>query len=322
MSDFRLLLWKSIDAVAYRLLGGIMRKFVVVSANDARDVLAQTQELRDQGFQVSLDVMVEDIADPKMMERVAVFYHELVGQMTEHNRSNIVIKPTSLGLGLTQVSPVQAEEQFGIQVRQLLERMVAQDEVRVGVRQQIEIDVESTRTMEPAYRAIAKLRREHPLLAPYVRTAIPMHIKELPKLCAQYDLIGHPVRIVKGTGVYHEEPTLLVGSLEVLERYRHYALECLVGKTHPYIATMHDEKLLRQVLTEAHARGYGKDKFTIQMLYGLWTGLGRKLLAEGYTVCIYVPTVLPWCAHASDGYVRRRVSMFRELIWKWLTLRG
>lgn len=321
MSAFRLSLWKLIDTVAYRLFGGIMRRFVVVSARNARNVLAKTQELRDQGFQVSLDVMVEDITDPVMTAQVAGFYHELLGAMMEHNRSNIVIKPTSLGLGLANVSSAEAETQFGTQVRLLLEHMVARDEVRVGVRQQIEIDVESTRTMESAYRAIAKLRTESPELAPYVRMAIPMHMKALPKLCAQYELLGHPVRIVKGTGVYHEEPTLLVESSEVLARYRHYALECLVGKTHPYIATMHDEKLLRQVLTEAHARGYGKDKFTIQMLYGLWTGLGRKLLAEGYTVCVYVPTVLPWCARASDGYVRRRVSMFRELIWKLLLRR-
>jgi hypothetical protein len=239
--------------------------------------------------------------------------------MGEEGLSNIVVKPTSLGLALSGCSHDMGARIFGEYLRSLGGIIATSNLTHNGRHRAIEIDAESTKTMGLAYRTVATIRSAYPELERYFRMAIPMHIKMLPEMCDNYELLDHPVRIVKGAGVYNEDPALLVDRKTVIKRYEEYVLECLARKTHPFIATVHDEKLLRRVLQSAKDHGYEKGDFTIQMLYGLWSGLGRRLLAEGYAVCIYVPVVLPWCTNASDGYVERRVSMFRELAWKWCT---
>lgn len=313
-------MWRHLSAVPYRLICTIVRRRVVVSAEHAHDVLLQTAPLRLRGFRVSIDLMVEDIPDIATVRRVGQFYRELLDVMSEEDLSHIVVKPTSLGLGLSECSASTRGEIFGEHLRLLATSIAAECRKRGGRDRMIEIDAESTKTMDLAYGALAVLRNCHPKLGSYFRTAIPMHMKTLPEMCDKYELLDYPVRIVKGAGVYNEDPALLVDRETVIKRYEEYFLECLARNTHPFIATVHDEKLLRRVLQSAKDRGYEKKEFSIQMLYGLWSGLGRRLLAEGYTVCIYVPVVLPWCKSASEGYVERRVSMFRELAWKWCTL--
>lgn len=299
----------------------IMRRIVVVSAKDAADAIARTRRLRAEGFLVSLDVMVEDVGDNGLIEHVQEFNDELLSLMEESDRGNIVIKPTSLGLDVSEHSRLQSDERFAKQLRSLLLAVSSRNKACKGAIVEIEIDAESTKTIERTFRVIAGITSESPELRDLLRIAVPMHLKELPNLCRTYGLLEHPIRIVKGAGVYREDPNALVDGKTVERRYKKYFIDCLERKKRPFIATMHDEKLLRRVLQSAHDHGIEKNEFVIQMLYGLWTGLGRRLLDEGYTVCVYVPIVLPWCKGASGGYIQRRISIFRTLFWKWLTTR-
>lgn len=306
-----------IDRSLHFLFGWILRPIVVLFARDAQDALQRTRKLRAQGFLTSFDVMVEDVRDPKTLERVHSFYCELLRHMNGHDRGNIVLKPTSLGLDADTIDAERDKAQFLVRLRALLD-MIGQRSVSHDLpTPQIEIDAESTKTLEHAFAAIATLRKESPEFTRHIRVALPMHILALPEYSEKYGLLEHPVRIVKGAGVYNEEARLLVDEATVKERYGKYLLLALSGRTHPYVATVRDKKLLRELLHRIEELGYKKEEFTIQMLYGLWTGLGRQLLREGYRVSVYIPIVLPWCARASDGYVLRRVRMFRLLLLKW-----
>ncbi|OGZ05610.1 MAG: hypothetical protein A2845_04585 [Candidatus Lloydbacteria bacterium RIFCSPHIGHO2_01_FULL_49_22] len=312
---------KLVDRLLYFVFYPIMRHIVVLSAKDAADVLSKTRHLRREGFLTSFDVMVEDVGDSKLIGLLQKFHSELISLMEKGDYGNIVIKPTSLGLDASDPPLRTSDERFVRELWALLLSISLRNQGDQGETVELEIDAESTQTIERAFRVIAGITSESPELRYLLRIAVPMHLKELPNLCRTYGLLEHPIRIVKGAGVYREDPNVLVDVKTVERRYKKYFIDCLERKKRPYIATMHDEKLLRRVLQSAHDHGIEKNEFVIQMLYGLWTGLGRRLLDEGYTVCVYVPVVLPWCKGASGGYIQRRISIFRTLFWKWLTTR-
>ncbi len=308
-----------VDWLLYVTFSPIMRHFVVLSVNDAADAIKKTERLRREGFRVSFDVMVEDVGDNMLIAKVRRFYDDLLREMHDGGYGNIVIKPTSLGLDASVEIPNVTDGRFAKQLRSLLLAVAARNEAHGKTFIEIEIDAESTKTIARTFLVITHLSNEFPHLRHLLRIAVPMHIRDLPKLTRYHRLLDHPVRIVKGAGVYSEEEGRLVDTATIERRFEEYFLECLARKKHPFLATMHDERLLRRVLLSAENRGVEKSEFAIQMLYGLWAGLGRRLIAEGYTVCVYVPIVLPWCNGASNGYVQRRVSIFRRLFWKWLT---
>ena len=319
MSSFLENVLASFDRLLYVLFGRLICCRVVLSAIDELDVLTKTRELREEGFSTSFDLMLEDVHDDASIEKVAVFYQKLVRQMNASDKGNIVIKPTALGLDASRCSLESARTRFA---KFLFAVTMAVQTKNIGLEYsptQVEVDVESTRTMEDAFDAITLLRRQLPFHKELLRIAIPMHVKELPRLLERFRLLDFPVRIVKGAGVYGEPSHKLVPESEILERYEQYFIECLKKKQRPFIASMRDEKLIRKLLTKAELLGYKKDEFEIEMLYGLWTGLGRKLLKEGCRVTLYIPITLPWCADASSGYVRRRVSMFRKLACTFAT---
>lgn len=294
-----------VDRMLYAIFGGLLRRFVVLTAHDAADALARTAALRARGFATSFDLMVEDVREEDAIERVMEFYLTLLARMDERDRGNIVIKPTALGLipgDETGLSRARCKER----IRRLLGAVWGMQNGTHPV--EIEIDAESTRTIATAFAIVDELRREYPIAARRFRLAVPMHIAGLEKLVERYRLFAFPVRIVKGAGVYDEPPGALAHEHVVLTRYQRYALGALERGTHPYIATVRDWELLVGLFAAFTRAGHGKEDYTIEMLYGLWGGLARRLLAEGHRVALYVPVVLPWCASASDGYVRRRVK--------------
>src|SRR3989338_2443326 len=306
------------DRIIYGIFGYFVRRITVIEARNANDVFTRIAKLRREGFLISLDVMIEDVHNEDLVRRSLNFYRKLLARTCDDDHINIVIKPTSLGLHAhddAQTSDIQ----FAKHLRELtLSPSIKRDRYGVFLTE-IEIDAESTLSMERTFRVVTRLLNAFPRLHGLFRLALPMHIRDLTQWCKKYQLLEHPIRIVKGAGVYNEDPSTLVVEKEMLRRYEEYFTECLARKTHPFIATMHDEKLLRKILLSAANLGFTKQEFDIQMLYGLWVGLGRRLLREGYAVRIYVPIVLPWCKHASDGYVKRRIAMFRMLIWKYIS---
>jgi proline dehydrogenase len=61
----------------------------------------------------------------------------------------------------------------------------------------------------------------------------------------------------------------------------------------PAIAT-HDTQLIDWVKDHTRRRGIPGDQFEFQMLYGIRSGLQRKLVADGYRVRVYVPYGQHW----------------------------
>jgi proline dehydrogenase len=63
--------------------------------------------------------------------------------------------------------------------------------------------------------------------------------------------------------------------------------------TYPAIAT-HDPNMLDAAKAYAAQKGYAKDRFEFQMLYGIRRDLQTSLAAEGYPMRIYIPFGEQW----------------------------
>jgi proline dehydrogenase len=65
----------------------------------------------------------------------------------------------------------------------------------------------------------------------------------------------------------------------------------------------HDEAIIDHVKRLTAAEGIGRDRFEFQMLYGVRTGLQRRLVAEGYKVLVATPYGPDWYP-----YLMRRLA--------------
>jgi proline dehydrogenase len=74
----------------------------------------------------------------------------------------------------------------------------------------------------------------------------------------------------------------------------------LLNGRYPALAT-HDEALIEHAVNFCRDNGIGPERFEFQMLYGVRRDLHERLVAEGWTVRVYVPYGTEWYPY----YMRR-----------------
>jgi proline dehydrogenase len=104
--------------------------------------------------------------------------------------------------------------------------------------------------------------------------------------------LGARIRLVKGA--YKEPKTVAFQKKsEVDEAYIRLMQLLLDESTYPAIAT-HDPAMLDATKAYVAQKGYAKNRFEFQMLYGIRRDLQASLAAEGYPMRIYVPFGQQW----------------------------
>ena len=104
--------------------------------------------------------------------------------------------------------------------------------------------------------------------------------------------LGARVRLVKGA--YMEPKTVAYQKkYEVDDAYVALMKELLDKGHYPAIAT-HDPAMIAATKAHAAEKGYTKDRFEFQMLYGIRRDLQAALVAQGYRVRLYVPFGQQW----------------------------
>jgi proline dehydrogenase len=118
--------------------------------------------------------------------------------------------------------------------------------------------------------------------------------------------LGATVRLCKGA--YREPPTVAYpDKRDVDASYARLAERLLAADAqargvYPGFAT-HDERLQRHVLALAAGRGIARDRFELQMLYGIRHDLHAPLRAAGAPLRVLVPFGEDWY-----GYFMRRLA--------------
>ncbi|HWG56005.1 MAG TPA: proline dehydrogenase family protein [Gaiellaceae bacterium] len=237
------------------------------SLDDARRVVA---ELNAAGKMATIDVLGEEIVNPSEARAIARAYLDVLDAIDEDGLdANVSVKLTGLGLKL---DPELAREN----VRAIAERG-----------RFVRIDMEDSSTTDATLRLYRELRAEG---VENVGVVLQAMLKRT--VADARDLAGANVRLCKG--IYIEPPEIAFTDFDAVRANFVRALEVLLdGGCYVGIAT-HDEWLVDQSLRLVRELALEPHQYEFQMLLGVQTSLGDRLVAVGHRLRIYVPFGEKW----------------------------
>ncbi|MDP1571687.1 MAG: proline dehydrogenase family protein [Vicinamibacterales bacterium] len=269
---------------------GFARRFV--AGESVEEAIAGVADLPPQGYLLTLDYLGESVATTEEAAAATDEYlrilETIVGSGIERN---ISLKLTQLGLDVDRATCVD-------NLRRILEPA---DRHEFFVR----IDMENSPYTEVTLQILETLWQQgHRRVGTVVQSCLMRTEADVRRLNA----LGARVRLVKGA---YKEPKTVAHQrkADVDASYVDLMRLLLDEGTYPAIAT-HDEAMLEATKRYAAERGYAKDRFEFQMLYGIRRDLQAALLADGYRVRVYVPYGQQWFP-----YFMRRLGERPANVW-------
>lgn len=256
---------------------GFARRFV--AGESVEEAIAGIADLPGQGFLLTLDYLGESVATTEEASAATREYLAILDAIVESGiERNISLKLTQLGLDVDRATCVD-------NLRQILEPA---DRHGFFVR----IDMENSPYTEVTIQILETLWQQgHRQVGTVVQSCLTRTEDDVRRL----NTLGARVRLVKGA--YKEPKTVAYQrKADVDEAFVRLMRLLLDEGTYPAIAT-HDEAMLDETKRYAAERGYTKDRFEFQMLYGIRRDLQAALVAEGYRVRVYVPYGRQWFAY-------------------------
>jgi proline dehydrogenase len=243
------------------------------------------RRLNDAGLHANTTLLGEDIGSADDAAQVAKEYVRILDRLAaEELRANVAVKLTHLGLVVDEESAYAN-----------VERVVAH---AGGLGTFVRIDMEQSAYVEPTLRIYERLRDAgHGNVGVVVQAYLHRAPSDLERL-----LPREPnVRIVKGA--YLEPPSIaLPDKSDVDTAYVRLVERGLRGGAYVAVAT-HDERILRHVHGFVRREGIPRDRFELQMLYGVRPALQRRLADRGYKVLVATPFGPEWYP-----YLMRRLA--------------
>ena len=271
------------NAIARRgMKHGFARRFV--AGETLAEALTASQELCDQGRNVSLNHLGENVSTEAAAREVCASYIQMVEEMHAKNLAgNISIKLTQLGL---DIAPELCQE--------LLTRVLQRAK---QLNNFVRVDMEGAPYTQRTLDLVLGLHERFPNCVVVLQS----YLYRTPEDVLRANKARVRVRLVKGA--YDEPPTVaLAKKADVDAKYEAEMRELLLNGVYPAIAT-HDDRLIEATKLFAREREINPDRFEFQMLYGIRRDLQDRLLREGYRVRIYVPYGTEWYP-----YLMRRLA--------------
>lgn len=252
------------------------------------DALATLRALADAGRSLIVDVLGEYVSERASAEAMAAGVAHTIGTLAGAGLPPVVsVKPTQLGLAFD--AELAAELAIGLASRA---------EAAGG---RVCLDMEDHRFVDGTLGLLARLReagagRSSTVLQAYLhRTPA-----DLEALLADAPA-GSELRVVKGA--YHEPPAVALQDAAAIRRT--YLALCerawqLGAKVN--VAT-HDDGIIREATAFVRGAGLERDRYELQLLYGVRPRLQQRLVDDGHPVRLYVPVGADWY-----GYFSRRLA--------------
>jgi proline dehydrogenase len=244
---------------------------------DARDTV---RRLNRQGKMATIDVLGEEITSEADAAAIVRAYQDVFADI-EHCGldSNVSVKLTALGLKL------------GYDLcRENLESVVRDAAARGNF---VRIDMEDSSCTDDTLRIYRELREVgHDNLGVVLQAYLRRTVDDVHGLA---DLTPN-VRLCKG--IYVEPPEIAFRDFEAVRANFVKALrELFDAGAYVGIAT-HDEWLVDEGRRVVSERRLGTSEYEFQMLLGVREDLGRRLVADGHRLRIYVPFGRQWYAYS------------------------
>ncbi len=277
-------------ATAIPITRRMVRRFVAGDTLD--DALGALERLREQGMHWTVDVLGESVDSREMANAAADRYIATLNALGERGlEANVSLKLTQMGLDIDAGfcrdnvgRVVERARQLGAFVR---------------------VDMED-HTKTAATLAVARaLHAEYHDVGVVIQSYLRRSADDIEQL------IGEQVRVRLCKGAYDEPGAVAFPAKEeVDESYRVLMERLLLAGRYPAIAT-HDERLIDHAVEFATKHGIGADRFEFQMLYGIRRDLHERLVAQGFTVRVYVPYGTQWYPY----YMRRMAERPANVIF-------
>jgi proline dehydrogenase len=250
------------------------RRFIAGETVD--EAIAAARAIEATGLAVTLDLLGEAVSSMEAATAATNAYAALVEAITRAGVSrNISVKLTQLGLAVDRATSFD-------NLRRILDVAAAADcFVRVDMEQSSYVD-QTLDVFDTVWRI------GYRQAGVVIQSCLRRSQADVRRMIA----LGARVRLVKGA---YREPREVAYQVkaEVDAAYLELMQLLLAEGTYPAIAT-HDPAMIAAAREYADAKQIGRDRFEIQMLYGIRRDLQSELHAAGYHFRVYVPFGTEW----------------------------
>jgi proline dehydrogenase len=247
-----------------------------VAGEDLDACVEVLRGLNERGLYANTTLLGEDVLEEAETREVVEEYMTILSRLHEEDlRANVALKLTHLGLDID-------EELAFANVRRLVERAAELGNF-------IRIDMEYSALVEPTLRIYRRLREAG---LDNLGTVLQSYLYRTPDDLESLLPLAPNLRFVKGAYL-EPESVAYPRKEEVDAAYLRLVERSLVGGGYTAIAT-HDERMLDHALAFAERNGIGRDRFELQMLYGVRPQLQLHFAARGYKVLVATPFGPEW----------------------------
>ena len=250
-----------------------------IAGDKLEDATRVISELNNEGFMCTVNILGENIKKIESAENYLRRYIEILNELTKKKLdSNISIKMTQMGMGLDDK----------VCLKQMNEIIQLSKKENNFVRIDMEESIYTSKTLEIHSMLAKKHNNVGIVIQAYLRRS-ESDVSELIKMKAG-------VRLCKG--IYIEPREIAFKDRENIRLNYTLLLKMLLkGGCYVGIAT-HDERLVYEAYDIINEMGLGKEEYEFQMIYGVNKEMGKRILADGHRLRIYVPYGEEWHAYS------------------------
>jgi proline dehydrogenase len=247
-----------------------------VAGEDLDACVGVLRRLNEQGLYANTTLLGEDVLEETEARAVADEYLTIVQRLHDEKlKANVALKLTHLGLDID-------EELAHENVARVVGRAA---ELGTFVR----IDMEYSALVDATLRIYRRLREA---ALDNVGTVLQSYLYRTPGDLESLLPLAPNLRLVKGAYL-EPESVAYPKKADVDAAYIRLVERSLTGGGYTAIAT-HDGRMIDHALAFAQRQGIGRDRFELQMLYGVRPQLQLDLAARGYKVLVATPFGPEW----------------------------
>jgi proline dehydrogenase len=278
---------------------GFARRFIAGESID--EAVLAVQGVAAQGLLLTMDYLGESVATAEEADAATGDYLRILETIVESGiERNVSLKLTQLGLDVNRATCVD-------NLRRILDPATEHGFF-------VRIDMENSPYTDVTLQIFETLWGQgyH-----NIGVVLQSYLMRTEADLRRVNAFGARIRLVKGA---YKEPKTVAYQLksEVDAAYVRLMQLLLDEARYPAIAT-HDPVIIETTKAYAARKGYAKNRFEFQMLYGIRRDLQAALAAEGYPMRLYVPFGAQWFPYfmrrlgerpANVGFVLK--GIFRE----------
>jgi proline dehydrogenase len=247
-----------------------------VAGETFADAIPVLRGLNERGLRANTTLLGEGVRDRAETERVVDAYTKVLDGIAEHElRCNVALKLTHLGLDI--------DEELAYEN---VARLVAYARERSNF---VRIDMEQSSYVDATLRVYRRLREAgHDNVGTVLQAYLYRTERDLEDLLP----LGPNLRLVKGA--YLEPPELAYPAKADVDAAYARLLERMLSDAAFTAVATHDESLIDRAIAYAERNGVARDRFQLQMLFGVRPQLQLDLAGRGFDVLVATPFGPEW----------------------------